>query len=63
MLVRRGFDSSIAWPSAAASAPSEVAEGSKIAGVALLGSGEYQRSFSVASGSEPHTLAVKIVSQ
>ena len=62
MLVRRDFDSSLAWPFAAASAPSVVAEGSTAAAVALLGSGGYQRSFSVAFGSELHTLAVKIVS-
>ena len=62
MPVGTGLGSFLAWPSAVAQAPSEVVEGSKIAAVALPGSGECRRSFSTASGSGPRTLAVKTVS-
>lgn len=58
MPVGTGSGSFLAWPSAVASAPSEVAEGSGTAAAAPPGSDECRRSFSIACGSGPRKLAV-----
>lgn len=57
-----GFGLFLAWPSAVAYTPSEVAEGSGIAAAGLPGFGEFREFFSIALGSEPRTFAMETVS-